>query len=218
MYTHLIWDFNGTIYDDVQAGIDSANRLLSSHRMPLITSKEQYRSVFGFPIIDYYRRMGFDFEKTPFAELAEEWLPYYLEESASSTLQEGVKEALDEAKRYGVRQLILSAAEINMLDGQVKGLGIRDYFDEILGLGDIHAHGKEDIALRWRERNPDARPLFFGDTAHDAEVAKVMSADCVLLTCGHQNRETLERSECLFVADSLREVISHFPTLFGTKE
>lgn len=214
MYTHIIWDFNGTIYDDVQAGITSANRLLSSHELPIFENKEQYRAVFGFPIIDYYRRMGFDFEKTPFAELAKEWLPYYLEESESSGLQDGVKTALEAAKAYGARQLILSAAEITMLQGQVEKLGVAEYFDEILGLGDIHAHSKEDIALRWRERNPDAKPLFLGDTAHDAEVAKSLGADCILVTLGHQNRSTLEQCDCLFVADSFAEIIERFPQFF----
>ena len=74
-YTHLIWDFNGTLYDDVQAGIESANRLLASHQLPIFTSTEQYRATFGFPVVDYYVRMGFDFSKTPFDELAHEWLP-----------------------------------------------------------------------------------------------------------------------------------------------
>lgn len=214
MYTHIIWDFNGTIYDDVQAGIDSANRLLSSHDLPLITSKEHYRSIFGFPIVEYYKRMGFDFEKTPFADLAVEWLPYYLEESASSTLQSGVKETLEAAKMLGVRQLILSAAEINMLKGQVESLDIGDYFDDILGLGDIHARSKEDIALLWKQRTPDARPLFLGDTVHDAEVAAAIGSDCILLTCGHQSRKTLESAKCLFVADSFAEVREKFPIFF----
>ena len=52
-YTHIIWDFNGTIYDDVDACIKSANRLLGAHDLPLVTSVEQYRSLFGFPIQDY---------------------------------------------------------------------------------------------------------------------------------------------------------------------
>ena len=63
-YTHIIWDFNGTIYNDVDACIKSANRLLSAYDLPLITSLQQYRSLFGFPIQDYYARMGFDFENT----------------------------------------------------------------------------------------------------------------------------------------------------------
>ena len=205
-YTHLIWDFNGTLYDDVQAGIESANRLLASHQLPIFTSAEQYRATFGFPVVDYYVRMGFDFSKTPFDELAHEWLPYYLESSADCGLQTGVPALLEVARRQGVRQSIISAAECNLLDSQITKLGIRPYFDEILGLGDIHAKSKEDIALRWRERNPTARPLFLGDTTHDAEVAKAMGADCVLMTCGHQSRAVLERAESLFVADSFSEV------------
>ena len=43
-YTHIIWDFNGTIYDDVDACIKSANRLLGAYGLPLVTSVESYRA------------------------------------------------------------------------------------------------------------------------------------------------------------------------------
>ena len=35
-YTDIIWDFNGTILDDVEAGIISVNKLLSSRGLPTI--------------------------------------------------------------------------------------------------------------------------------------------------------------------------------------
>ena len=92
-YTHIIWDFNGTIYNDVDACIKSANRLLGAHDLPLVRSLEQYRSLFGFPIQEYYVRMGFDFEKTPYSELAVEWVAYYNEESVSAGLADGAREA-----------------------------------------------------------------------------------------------------------------------------
>ena len=55
--------------------------------------------------------------------------------------------------------------------------------------------------------HPDAVPLMIGDTDHDAEVAAAMGVDCVLLSCGHQSREKLEKCRCLFVADSATETL-----------
>ncbi len=206
-YTHLIWDFNGTILDDVDACIASANRLLLAHGLPTIPSKEEYRKLFGFPIIDYYRRLGFDFDKLPYADLAVEWVAYYLENSKHAPLCPDVEETLAAAKETGICQMILSATELNMLRGQVSSLGILPYFDRLLGLGNIQAFSKEEVGRRWREENPDARILMVGDTDHDAQVAAAIGADCVLLTTGHQNRETLERLPTLFVADSASAVL-----------
>ena len=206
-YTHVIWDFNGTILDDVDACILCANRLLTAHGLKKIASKEEYRSLFGFPIIDYYRRMGFDFEKISYADLAVEWVAYYLESSASSTVYKDIPATLEAIRKKGLCQMILSATELNMLEGQVTSLGIRPYFDRLLGLENIQAHSKEEVGLRWREENPDACVLMVGDTDHDAQVAQAIGADCVLLTTGHQNRETLEKLPALFVADSAKAVL-----------
>lgn len=206
-YTHLIWDFNGTLYDDVEASIESANRLLTAHGLAVLRSVEEYRASFGFPIVDYYRRLGFDFDATPYEVLAPEWVAYYLECSKSAGLYPDVISTLLWAKENGMKQLVLSATEVGMLDGQITSLGIRPYFDALLGLDNIHAHGKEEVGLVWREKNPDARPLMLGDTEHDAEVAAAMRADCILIARGHQSRVTLEKCACLFVADTLAEVV-----------
>ena len=68
-YTHLIWDFNGTIMDDVKAGIDSVNQMLSERSLPIIPSVEAYRDIFDFPIEEYYRSLGFDFVKASLCNL-----------------------------------------------------------------------------------------------------------------------------------------------------
>ena len=44
----VIWDFNGTLLDDVECGIKSINVLLSRRGLPTVKSQEQYRSLFRF--------------------------------------------------------------------------------------------------------------------------------------------------------------------------
>ena len=209
-YTHVIWDFNGTLFDDVDAGIESANRLLANHGLPKLVSREQYRSLFGFPIIDYYRRLGFDFSKTPYASLASEWVPYYLSCSANARLHNDAIATMEALRVRGIVQLVLSATEKNMLTQQIDDLGLSPYLDEILGLDDIHAYSKEEIGLRWRDRHPDACVLFVGDTDHDAQVAAAMGVDCILVASGHQSRETLEKLHPLAVLDRLGEIEAYF--------
>ena len=204
-YTHLIWDFNGTILDDLAPSIQSANDLLLAHSLPPIFSVEEYRRQFGFPIVDYYRRLGFDLEKESFADLAVEWVAYYLERTKGAGVFPDLVPALEFFKQKGLCQMILSATKTDMLEGQVESLGIRPYFHSLLGLDNIHAGGKIEIGLSWRRENPEARLLLIGDTDHDAQTAQAMGADCILLACGHQSRAHLEGCPCLFVADSLAQ-------------
>ena len=49
-YTHLIWDFNGTVLNDVDVGVRAANALLVNHGLPPLPSTDAYRAVFGFPV------------------------------------------------------------------------------------------------------------------------------------------------------------------------
>lgn len=72
-YDRIIWDFNGTILDDVQVGIDSANELLTRYGLKKIKDVDHYHSIFGFPIKSYYERLGFDFNVLDYNVLAHEW-------------------------------------------------------------------------------------------------------------------------------------------------
>ena len=93
-YTDIVWDFNGTIIDDVEAGILSVNKMLSDRGIQTIPNKERYQELFCFPIIEYYRNCGFDFDREPYEVLAPIWVEQYLIHSVNSPLQDGVNEAL----------------------------------------------------------------------------------------------------------------------------
>ena len=207
-YTHIIWDFNGTLYDDVDVCLSCANRLMQAHGLSPLSSVEDYRKIFGFPIVDYYARMGFDFEKTPYADLAVEWVAYYNEESIAARLADGARAILSAIQAKGISQLVLSATEQTMLERQITSLGIRDYFDKLLGLSNIHAHGKTDIALAWKQSQPNARLLMIGDTDHDAAVAKAIGADCILVASGHQSRATLESCNPKKTVEGLTDLLA----------
>ena len=204
-YTHIIWDFNGTIFDDVEIGIESVNALLAARNMPLISSKEYYRSVHSFPVIDYYKKIGFDFSKESFDDIAVEWVREYMSRLSKAGVHQEALEMLSYIRKNGAKQILLSATEEKMLLGQVKDLGIEPYFDEICGMDNIYAHGKKSLAERWRQNHPDARALLVGDTDHDFEVAQVMGADCILFAGGHQSRNVFAGLGCP-VVDGLLEV------------
>lgn len=190
-YTHIIWDFNGTILDDVGIGIESVNVLLTERGIPTIDSVERYQKVFGFPIIEYYERIGFDFSKESYDDVAVLWVNEYNSRRTKAPIQAGVKKLLDKFRLDGVEQCILSASEKSMLHRQLDELGVLGYFNEIYGLDNIKAGGKTHIAISWLKAHPDAKPLIIGDTDHDLDVARAIGADCVLVSCGHQSFDSL---------------------------
>lgn len=190
-YTCIVWDFNGTIMDDVEIGIDSVNVLLQKRGLKTLESREEYQRIFGFPIIDYYRRLGFDFDREPYEDIAVEWVNEYVARECTAKTIDGVKEMLEFFKRGNIKQIIISACEQTMLDRNLKMLGVSEYFDTVCGINNIYASSKEAIGVAWREQNPNEKLLFIGDTDHDCDVARAMGADCILVAQGHQSFETL---------------------------
>ena len=194
-YTDILWDFNGTVIDDVDADIKSVNALLERRGLKTLDSHEEYYKVFGFPIIDYYKRLGFDLEKEDYETvIAPEWVNEYKENRKNIKVRDGVVELLEFFKSRRLRQTIISASESSILDRQLRELGIRHYFYKIYGLDNIYAAGKKSLGVLWRNNNPNAKALFLGDTEHDAEVADAIQADCILIEGGHSSAEKLKNS------------------------
>lgn len=191
-YTHLVWDFNGTILDDIRLGIDCVNVMLKKRSLKTLDSVEAYRAIMRFPVIDYYRDLGFDMETEDYYQiLAPEWVAMYLAGEPNCVMMDGVTEVLEAAKKAGIKQMVISATKTDQLMGQLRRLEILDYFDEVLGLDNFYAASKTALAKAWREAHTDAVVLSVGDTDHDGDLADVLGADCLLYTGGHQSKERL---------------------------
>lgn len=204
---YLVWDWNGTLLNDVELCMESINRLLKQEQLPILESKEAYQRVFQFPIIRYYERVGFDFSKRPYEELAESYMKYYQPRSLACPLHEGVLETLEHCQRLGYTQVLISASKKEYLEDQLKQYPIRQYFKDVIGLDNYHAFSKAELARSYveRERKQIDSITFFGDSVHDFEVAKHAQADCVLIANGHEHKEKLLHTGCR-VIDNIQEL------------
>ena len=75
-YKNVVWDWNGTLLNDVKVGVNTLNDMLGRRGLPLL-SVEDYKEKFGFPVIDFYDRVGFDMEKESFHELSVDFVETY---------------------------------------------------------------------------------------------------------------------------------------------
>lgn len=183
-YTNVFWDFNGTIVDDIHLGIRAVNRMLAKRGLATIPDTDTYHRIFRFPVREYYRLLGFDFEKEPYESLAVEWVNNYTAEEHTLTVQDGFHTVWQYLRDAGIQQIILSSSETTMLHRQMEILGLTRKFDRVLGMDNIYAGGKVEMAKQCIG-NTDGGALLIGDTAHDAETARAIGADCILYTGGH---------------------------------
>ncbi len=193
-YRHIIWDWNGTLLDDSAICVSILNEMLTRRGMPAV-SIEEYRRDFDFPVMDYYRRLGFDFAKESYDAIAREFIEAYDARRFSCPLQKDAKEVVGAIARMGLKQSILSAYQQPRLEEVVEYFGLREYFTVLSGLSDDYAHSKVASGRRLPQRLgcKPSELLLIGDTTHDHEVAVAMGADCILIVSGHQDRDRLER-------------------------
>ena len=187
----VLWDWNGTLLDDLAYAIGVRNRTFPAFGLPRIGSVAEYHRQFTFPVRRYYERAGVTDET--FVAVAHAWMAEYVRGFGTVPLHVDAAEALARFAAAGVRQAVLSATRRDMLESQIARFPIRAYFTDVLGLSDIYARSKEAVGLDYLARCgvPAASTLMIGDTLHDAEVARAMGTGCVLVARGHQSRETL---------------------------
>jgi len=192
-YTHVIWDWNGTLLDDLYLCVDVINGLLSARNLPRL-STERYQQIFDFPVIDYYRELGFDLENEPFEVVGTEFITTYETRRLEASLHDHVPEVLGCLENAGVGQSVLSAYLQSTLDELIIHFGLDSHFERRIGLDDHYATSKVDHGIRWMSEmsHEPHEVILIGDSTHDHEVAQAMGVDCILVAQGHFAKHRLE--------------------------
>jgi phosphoglycolate phosphatase len=194
-YQHIIWDWNGTLLDDVELCADIMNNLLKARSLPTITL-EKYREIFTFPVKDYYIKAGHDFVSESFEKIGKDFIDEYENRKVGCTLYPLAVEVLQIIHSLNIKQHLLSAYKQSNLEDIIKHFGIEEFFSSVRGLDHIYADGKmelgkqlmNDISINGKE----SKILLIGDTIHDYEVAHGLNTACLLVSNGHQNNEKLK--------------------------
>ncbi len=211
-YQHILWDWNGTLLDDVWLCVDIINKLLAKRDRPCITYK-QYREIFDFPVKGYYQRAGFDFSTESFESVCTEYCDEYAGRVGECDLQDNTLNALKCCADSNISQSILSTTEQGRLEQMTNIFGVSHFFDRIMGQNDYYATGKIERGKELLSKlNLDRdKVLLIGDTTHDVQVARTMGVDCILVSVGHHPRAKLERTG-IQVFQSLSEIVTLLST------
>ena len=189
---NVVWDWNGTLLDDVKVSVAVLNRMLERRGLPGVTL-ETYRERFGFPVRPFYEELGFDFRRDDWDGVSREYVKDYDELSGEARLTEGVVDVLEALKTEGKRLYVLSALQEDLLVGMLERFGIRGYFDGVCGALNIYADGKVERGrgmVRYHLIDAE-KTLMVGDTLHDAEVAEALGFGICLYTGGHNSKARL---------------------------
>jgi len=88
-YKHIIWDWNGTLINDVWLVVEIMNKMLKKRKLPNL-------------------KLGFDFSKESFEELTVEFIGEYYVRFNECKLFDKVEEVLKKIRDRGISQSVLS--------------------------------------------------------------------------------------------------------------
>jgi phosphoglycolate phosphatase len=190
--SNIIWDWNGTLLNDMVTCVECMNILLNDRSLPQI-SGDHYREVFTFPVRDYFLRVGFDFSKEDFKIPAFEFIELYNRKHIEVGLFSEARGTLQQFRDQGFRQHILSAQEQRLLNHFISYYELEDYFDTVTGIDDSFAESKIDAGRQMMAIHGlvPRETIMIGDTVHDHEVAHALGINCVLVSHGHQSSSRL---------------------------
>ncbi len=192
----VIWDYNGTIINDVGIAVKIENEMLEKRGLKHNYSLEDYRSLFDTPMEDYYRQIGYTFENETFHDVGVEFYALYDKYFYECSIHEGVINKFNEALIKGYTNIILSSCEQKKLLKQCHELQIDSYFQDIMGVDNLVSGSKVENGLRWLENNQTNGDecIYIGDTNADYLTAKALHIKQIyLVSNGHQSYERLKK-------------------------
>jgi phosphoglycolate phosphatase-like HAD superfamily hydrolase len=209
--THLVWDWNGTLFHDIDAVIDATNASFAELGMAPITL-EQYRELYCVPVPRFYERLiGRLPTDAEWAVMDATFHRHYWALAESCGLAEGAAELLAARRAGGLTQSLCSLAPHDLLLPIVAAHGITEHFVRVDGRIGSSTEGKAAqmvrhlAALEGVAVDP-RRTVVIGDALDDAVAAAHVGAHAVLYTGGSHSRAALETAG-VPVVDTLAEAV-----------
>lgn len=196
MIQHVVWDWNGTLFDDFHVVVESVNVGIEPFGIGRITV-DDYRTHYTRPVKLFYERLaGRPISDTEWLHLDRRFHDAYRELLPSVGLSADALEALTAVTRVPADQSLLSMFPHDELLPLVDRLGVDGYFQRIDGLrGEPGAAKATFLEAHLRDLMKHEDPstvLLIGDATDDAVAAAHVGALAVLVDNGSHHRSELE--------------------------
>ncbi len=204
-YKHIIWDWNGTLFEDRDISLKTVNYILEKRGMPPINI-EQYYSYVETPITKFYEHL-FDMSKVSFEDIGKDYYYAYHIYCDKLTVSDGLKELLKKLSDAGCVQKLVSGYEHAYLCSMTERCGVRMYFSDINGADNRRAESKLDRikdAIAQSGSAPE-ESVIIGDTEHEYDIASELGVPCILVGWGHRPGKELAKCGCP-CAENIKEL------------
>ena len=185
MFRNLIFDWSGTLVDDLGPVIEATNAVLGKYDLPPF-DREGFRRRFRLPYREFYMEI---LPHVPLEELESHFRPAFDAAAAPVTILPHAREKLEWCAALGIRTFVLTSMDSDAFERQLDEFGLRGLFEATYsGVLD-----KREMIHRILEnhRLDPAETAMVGDMTHDVETARHGGISSVAVLTGYNHPEIL---------------------------
>jgi phosphoglycolate phosphatase len=185
MFRNLIFDWSGTLVDDLGPVIEATNAVLGKYGIPAL-DRENFRRRFRLPYREFYTDL---LPHVPLDELEAHFRPAFAAAITPVTVLPHAREKLDWCATLGIRTFVLTSMDTIAFERQMDEFGLRGHFEATYsGVLD-----KREVIHRILETHglDPAETAFVGDMTHDIETARHGGVSSIAVLTGYNHPEIL---------------------------
>ena len=191
---HVVWDWNGTLFDDLDVVVESVSRSIVRYGLEPIDA-EEYRNHFTRPVRRFYDSLfGRPVSDMEWEDLNNTYHDLYHASVHNARLAGDARASLERVSELGWTQSLLSMSTHSELTKLVDQHGIRPFFRSVSGLSSANGDLKVNY-LRRHLDNQNLKPeqvIVVGDTPDDHAAAVEVGARSVAFDGGSHHRQVLD--------------------------
>jgi phosphoglycolate phosphatase len=185
MFKNLIFDWSGTLVDDMGPVIEATNVVLEKYGIAPY-DREGFRRSFRLPYHEFYEEL---LPGVALSELEAHFRPAFDGATSLVTVLPHAREKLEWAKQRGMRMFVLTSMDPTAFARQLNEFGMQDFFEKtyagVLDKRELIAQILETHALHKDET------AFIGDMTHDIETARHGGISSIAVLTGYHHAEVL---------------------------
>lgn len=174
----VLFDWNGTVMNDVARAAAAANQALE--KFGLVLTEEEFQLGFTLPLRDWFSDLGVPDAHTGAA--ADHWNRAMEVEAAA---RGSARATVTELREHGVVTGVVTAAAPGSVHADLRANGLDGLFDH------IHTDVEDKVACLSSLRHLGGSAIYVGDTAYDVSSAREAGYTAVSIGGGYQHASVL---------------------------
>ncbi|MEN8693253.1 MAG: HAD family hydrolase [Akkermansiaceae bacterium] len=188
MYQNLLFDWSGTLVNDLPPTLYATNAVLESHGVAAMDLAE-FRRRFRLPYPDFYEEV---LPGVPIDSLEDLFRSAFRESPEQVTVLPHAREKMEWCRAQGIRCFVLSSMDTGVFNEQAERLEMGHFF-EALYTGVIDKRDQIGDILKAHDLDPQMT-AFVGDMVHDIDTAHHGKVASIAVTTGYDPEERLVKA------------------------